>query len=71
MKLATTTINVPNNDIAKPVAKFSFISFNSSKNMPIPHNVRNAPNNIAITKKITKGTTKKNLLTFIINNVKN
>ena len=62
MKQATTTINVPNNDNAKPVAKFSFISFNSSKNMSIPPNARNAPNKIAITKKIAKKLAKKTYL---------
>lgn len=70
MKLATITISVPINDIAKPVAKFSFISFNSSKNRLIPPNARNAPNNIAITKKIVKKLAKKNLLIFIIDRVR-
>lgn len=66
MKIATIVTNNPNNDIAKPVDKFSFIRFNSSKNISMPPNVKNTPNNITITKKIAKTLAKKNLLIFIV-----
>lgn len=66
MKPATIVIINPNNDIEKLTAKFSFICFSSSTNTSRPHIVRNAPNNIAITKKNIKTLTKKKLHTFII-----
>ena len=66
MKLAIIVMINPNNDITKLIAKFSFISCSSLTNTSILHIVKNAPNNIVITKRNIKTHIKKNLHTFIV-----
>ena len=65
MKLASIVMINPNNDITKLIAKFSLISCSSLTNTSIPHIVKNAPNNIVITRKNIKTHSNKNLHTFI------